>query len=376
VTVTPLLFVTTALAAPCDAQVARIDSLPPADVARAATSLAACDTTLVDANFLRLVKRATDEDALVALFLAAIDAEATGAVGPALAKLPSRVTTEDGTEYDLRDAVSMRIGEACADHPRVAPYLTTTHTALKNVEFQQWDDAWVACTDPALQAYATRAVLATPASSYEERYASLVAMFVKKSGPAALPTLGEAAVKAAKDGGPFDALLEAMSKAGRGEAGRAALTGVLVDVARQVDTPRAQRIGFALADSGAEAAAGSLVPTLYKDRAQADGTFVYGLAAVEAGVCGGTKTAVIHGALGTEPGKAWSVVRAAETPLRAAKPRLGKACTDVTAPWPVFATLEPLRNEGELGGWLETLEQSWVKDGYTVKIQREKPVPL
>ena len=65
-----------------------------------------------------------------------------------------------------------------------------------------------------------------------------------------------------------------------------------------------------LANSGADAAAAQLLPTLFPDRMQAGGSFLYAAVAVEAGECDGKKSAILHFANITEAGKRWAIAPA------------------------------------------------------------------
>ena len=116
------------------------------------------------------------------------------------------------------------------------------------------------------------------------------------------------------------------------------------------------------------------MPTAYPDRVQAGGSFLYGAMAVEAGDCGGKKSAVLHIATVTEPGKRWSIVSGIEAPLRAGKAKLGK-CT-VESPWPIISTAEPVKASSDIDKWVEGVQADWEKKGYEVKTQKEKAVSL
>jgi hypothetical protein len=325
-------------------------------------------------NFLRFVKQARTDEGVASVFLAAIEGDTWGVVGTSLGKLPARATNAEGEEIDLRGAIAMRLGESCGEHPKVAAFLQDAHTSLKTADFQPWTDAWLACESDSLRTYTAAQVAAPPAASFDERYTTLVDVYAKQLGTAALPTLATAAIQAATSGGPYDALLAAMSSTARNESGRKALAEALVGIARKVDPARATRIGFTLAENNAEEAAASLLPAIYADRVQKSGGFLYGAAAVESGTCDGTKTAVLHVAQVTEPGKIWSVGPAVEAPLRAAKPRL-KGCEGAAA-WPVLTSPTPLATADDVEAWARTLEVKWIKDGYEVKVQKEKPVGL
>jgi hypothetical protein len=75
------------------------------------------------------------------------------------------------------------------------------------------------------------------------------------------------------------------------------LEEALVSVATQVPADKSRSVANQLANSGSDAAAATLLPTLYPDRVQGGGGFLYGALAVEAGECDGNKQrSGLHGA--------------------------------------------------------------------------------
>ena len=69
-----------------------------------------------------------------------------------------------------------------------------------------------------------------------------------------------------------------------------------------------------------------------------------------------------------------SVGPAVETTLRASKAKL-KGCEGTTT-WPVLTSPTPLASGDDVEAWGRTLEVKWIKDGYEVKVQKEKAVGL
>ncbi len=367
------LALSAAHAASCDAQLAKVGGLEAAAVADAYTSLAKCDKKVAEANFNKYLEKATDSDAAVALFLAAIDAETWTPVWGSLSKI---------TSYEARDEVAQAVGAACAEKPKVVSFLQGAYFGLRDIEFQQWDDAYRACNDPGLAGWMEKQVSAPPSKMFDEKFNALMDIYVKARRVDALPALTAGAVKAAGDGGPFDAILMKMGEAVAPELGgqtsaedQKKLEDALVSVAKQVPADKARSVANQLANSGADAAAAQLLPTLFPDRVQGGGGFLYGALAVEAGDCDGKKSAVLHYATVTEPGKRWSIVPALEGPLRGTKAKLGK-CTAVETPWPLITTPEPLKSAGEVEKWVETVQADWEKKGYAVKTQKEKAIGL
>jgi hypothetical protein len=367
------LALSTAHAASCDAQLAKVGGLAAADVPRAYADLAKCDKKVAEANFNKYLEKATDSDAAVALFLRAVEAETWSPVWGALSKI---------TSYDARDEVAQAVGGACAGSPKVVSFLQGAYFGLRDIEFQQWDDAYAACADAGLAAWMEKQVQAPPAKMFDEKFNALMDIFVKQRKVEALPALTAGAVKAAGDGGPFDAILMKMGEAVAPDLGgqttaedQKKLEEALVSVAKQVPADKSRSVANQLANSGSDAAAATLLPTLYPDRVQGGGGFLYGALAVEAGECDGKKSAVLHFVSVTEPGKRWSIVPALEAPLRATKAKLGK-CTGVESPWPVITTPEPLKSASDVEKWVDTVQADWEKKGYAVKTQKEKALAL
>ena len=363
----------TAHAANCDAQLARVGALAAADVPAAYGALVKCDRKAAEANFNRYLEKATDSDAAVGLFLAGIDSDTWNPVWNALGKI---------TSYEARDEVANAVGAACGDKPKVVSFLQGAYFGLRDIEFQQWDDAYRACPDAGLVAWMEKQVSAPPNKMFDEKFNALMDIYVKSRKSEALPALATGAVKAAADGGPFDAIVLKMGEAVAPDLGHQSsaedkkkLEDALVGVAKQVAPERARAVANQLANSGADAAAALLLPTLYPDRVQGGGSFLYGAIAVEAGECDGKKSAVLHYATITEPGKRWSILPAVEAPLRGTKPKLGK-CTAVESPWPIITSPEPLKAASEVEKWVESVSAEWEKKGYAVKAQKEKAVAL
>jgi hypothetical protein len=368
-----LTLVPSAHAGGCDAQLNKIGNLPPDGAASAFTDLAKCDPKVAEANFNRYLEKATDADAAGAVLSAAIEAEVWHPAWGALSKI---------TSYEARDEVAQNIGASCADHPKVVSFLQGAYLGLRDVEFQQWDDAFAACTAEPLWTWVAKQVESPPAKQFDEKFTELMAIYVKHAHSAALPSLTTGALAAAKNNGPFDAIVAKMVESVTPDLGatvspedEAKLEEAMVNVANSASVDQAKSVAGQLANAGADAAAAKLLPKIFADRKQGNGTFLYGGAAIEAGDCGGKKNAIIHYAQVTDPGKRWSIAKDLEAPLRAVKPKLGKDCK-VDGAWPVISSPEPVKAAGDIDAWVDSLEAQWTKDGYAVKTQKEKPVAL
>lgn len=365
--------VSSAWAGSCDAAVNKIGNLNQDTVVAGFTELAKCDKALAEANFNRFLEKATNTDVLVSLSLAAVDYDVWNPLWSAIGKIK---------DYSARDEVSVRVGEACTSHPKVVNFLQGAYLGLKEIDFQQWDDSYGACTDEKLWSWIDTQVKNAPSSSFDEKYDTLLSLYVRQRKVDALPALTEAAIKAGTSG-PFDSILAKMGESVAPDLGgsispenQKKLEEALVSVARKVPAERARSIAIQLANSGSDAAAASLLPTIYPDRVQGNGSFIYGAASIEAGDCGGKKTAIIHYTTVTEPGKRWSILSDIEGSMRAFKAKL-KGCT-TEEPWAVLHSPEPLKSAGEVDAWVESVVKEWAdshKD-YKVTTQKEKGLAL
>ena len=367
------LFQTPAAAASCDAALKRAETAKGADTAAAFGALIKCDRTLAEESFAKVMTNAGDADALVALTLTAIDGEVWTPVWTMVGRIK---------DYAARDEVATRVGEACVEHGRVVSFLQGAYFGLHDAEFLQWDNALASCESPALMTWMTQQVEGPPDKPYDEKFNTVAAAFAKKKGPAALESLAKGAVKAAK-GGPFDALLAQMDEAVAPELGeemtadnKAALEKALIQVASGAGPAQARMVADRLADGGNQSAAASLLPKVYPDRVQSGGGFLYGGVSIETADCKGVKTAVLHVASVTEPGKLWNILGAVEAPLRVFKPKLEKCKAESADPWPVATTPEPLKDAKALEAWVKALTDQWTAKGYTVQRKDEKAIAL
>lgn len=367
-----MLFSSSAWAGPCDVHAKKADSATGPALTAAYKDLVKCDKSLAEANFVKFMASAKDSDSLVELSLAAIDADIWTPVWTMIGKI---------TDYEARDEVAGNIGLACASHPKVPKFLQGAYFGIRDIEFSQWDDALMTCESPDLLAWMATQMENPPTSSYDEKFSTLAHAYAKRQGAAALPTLAKGALKAAKEG-PYDAILTQMDEAVAPSMGeemsaddRKALEDALIMVAKGVDPDKARAVADKLANSGNEAAAARLLPMAYPDRVKAGGSFLYGAASIEIATCKGEKTAVIHWAPVTEPGKRWVILGDVEAPMRALKPKLEK-CTSEGGPWGVATTPEPVGSNDDIETWAQTFGAPWAEKGYALSLKEEKPVVL
>lgn len=359
-------------AASCDSQLRRADTAKGPDLAAAYTDLARCDKATAEANFSRYMTNATEADDLVSLSKAAITADTWNPVWQMLGKI---------TSYDARDEVANEIGALCSSDPKVVSFLQGAYFGLRDIEFQQWDNAYLTCESADLTTWMTDQIVKPPAKMFDEKYNALIGIYANKLRAGALPNMAKAAIAAAA-AGPYDAILMQMDSALTGSLGddatsadKQAYEDALVAVAQGVDPDKARSVADRLANAGSTAAAAKLLPVVFADRVQAGGSFLYGGAAVEAADCKGVKTAVVHVAQVSDPGTRWVILSAAEAPLRSAKPKLSK-CTAEPDAWSVAVTPEPVKTSKDIDAWAASLAAQWTEKGYAVKIETEKAIAL
>ena len=125
--------------ASCQYLVRRANASSSSTLARNFTSLAKCSQQEAEASFNGLLPRAKSVDTLVDLSMAAIETEVWTPVW--------RVLSHDALDYDVRDQVATVIGQKCTENPKIVAFLKGAYFGLRDIEFQQWDDALVACQD-------------------------------------------------------------------------------------------------------------------------------------------------------------------------------------------------------------------------------------
>jgi hypothetical protein len=371
-TLTFLLLASPAHAGKCDYLLRRADTYTGAKLVKAYAEAVRCDKVFAEQSYTRFMSSANDADTLVGLSMAALDANIWNPVWTQLSKIQS---------YDARDEIADRIGSSCLENERVVSFLQGAYFGLRGIDFQQWDDAFISCEAPGLDTWLTTQIENPPNRIFDEKYNALMTIFVAKLGSGALPSLATSAIKAAA-AGPYDAVLMQMDSAVAPELGddispenKAALEEALISVAKEVGSEKSRAVADRLATAGAHEAAAALLTSVYPDRVQSSGGFLYGAAAIERADCKGTKTAVIHHAEVNEAGKRWLILDEVKPALRQTKARLAK-CTPEEGDWPVATTPEPVHNGKDVDAWLDVLEGQWAAREYTVKMQGEKDINL
>jgi hypothetical protein len=336
-------------------------------------ALARCSQDEAEAQFDSLLPRAKSVDSLVQLCMTAIDSDVWGPVW--------KVLSHDALDYDVRDQVAEKIGSSCAQKPKVVKFLKGAYFGLRDIEFQQWDDALVGCQSPDLDKWLTEQAEKPPKSMFDEKYNALLSVVVSRKGVDALPHLTKAAINGAHEG-PFDAILmqmEAAVRPGIGEPilpeSQVRLEASLVEIASNVNREKARSVADRLANAGAQDAAAQLLSKVYPDRISTAGRFTYGAVSIERAVCDGEKSVVLHVAKVDESGKRWIILNDVRPPMQAVKPKLGK-CSPEGTEWGVSTTAEPIASSKEIDSWVDSIEKQWIDKGYDVSVKKEKTVTL
>lgn len=359
---------TAASAGQCDSYVRQTTSVSGERVVSLYREMLSCNQDEAEAGFDEFMRAAGSVGSIVDLSLVAIDAGVYTPVWNMMEKIP---------DYEARDEIAKGVGVNCDEHPQVLPFLQGAYYGLRDIQFQQWDDAFITCGSEDLVEWTESVVVNPPASVYDEKYNTITTVYAKHRKVAALPVLERAAIDAANRGGPFNAVIEKMDQAvqpeGIGERmtdeSRAALESSLVAVAQTVGPEQAALVADHLYNAGAEEAAASLLPRVYPDRVQDGGRMLYGAASIE--TCDGK--AVLHVLEVTEPARRWSILADLEEPLRAFKPRLH--CT-TDGPWPIVATPEPVADSSAVSAWADELVAQWEARELDVKTRSERTLEL
>jgi hypothetical protein len=355
-----------ASAASCDLALKKIPTAKGEATVAVLKELYACDKGTAEGNFDTLMKQSGDTDVLTTLALTAIDAKSFKPVWDMMDKVP---------DYSARKRVSKGVGEACVAHADVQPFLQGAYFALRDVQFGHWKPALEACTAEPVQKWVETTITKPPTTSFDDKYSTLLAVYVGQKKAAALPILQIAAAAAAKGGGPLGEILDKMGSAVEPEMGetmspenKKALTDAMLAVTADAPPDKVKEIADRLFTAGSTEAAVSLLPKVYPDRT-VGGKLSYGFASLE--IC--DKEMVLHYAIATDPAKRWSIQADVEPLGRAFKPKL--KCT-TPEPWQVLTTPEPLVDAAAIEPWAAEIIAGYTKKGLTVKGFKEKDAAL
>ncbi|MBX2800586.1 MAG: hypothetical protein KTR31_23100, partial [Myxococcales bacterium] len=276
-------------------------------------------------------------------------------------------------DYSAREQVTERIGASCSD-PTVLAFVRNLHDTLKDRAFVSWAGAVETCDASEIVADLETWAADPPTLKFDNKYAKVVELYGQRTGAAGLPLLSNAAIAASTEGGPFSAVLDAMVKAvtpeGLGSkpegASANALADALLTVAAGVGDEDVGRVGDSLLSVGATTAAATLRPRLHPGLQQGDGSFLYGLAAVES--C--NEVAVVHWAVVADGGDRWDVLPDAQPVAEGFKRKL-KGCND---PLSVSTTPQPIRGSSEAERFAEAAAEA--SGASSVKLKSQKRIEL
>jgi len=352
----------------CDALVKQAGTAKGDALVSTYKKLVTCDKAAAETHYLDFLKQTGDVPTMVKLSLTAIDNQIFMPVWMSLEKLK---------DYTTRDETAQAIGAACEQHPQVVAFLKGAYFGLKNIQFAQWDDAFAACPSAEIEGWIQARVQDPPATSFDEKYNTVLKIWTDRKGADAMGALKGAAIAAAGKDGPFNSILESMDTAVQPQSygadvspeHAALLKSTLVEIAASVGPERARFVADRLFNGGNEAEAASLLASVYPDRIQSNGGLLYGVASIES--C--DNQVVVHYTTALEPGTRWAVSADIEAPARQFKPRL--KCTP-DGPWPVLVTPEPVADTKAVDAWVDGLLPQWTDKGMSVKTRSESSITL
>ncbi|MEL6347291.1 MAG: succinate dehydrogenase assembly factor 2, partial [Myxococcota bacterium] len=191
-------------AAKCDAYLRKAETAQSQELVKAFNDLATCEKETAERNFTRFMTRATDSEVLTQLSLAAIEND----IWTPVWSMPGKIKS-----YEARDIIAGGIGGACTENEKVVTFLQGAYAGLKDIDFQQWDDALLACESPELMTWMTGKIEDPPDRPFDAKFNTLMTVYTKKKGADALGSLQKGAIDAAQSGGPYNTILQQMNAA-------------------------------------------------------------------------------------------------------------------------------------------------------------------
>ena len=340
-----------------------------AKLVRTFNSLVTCDKKFAEESFIpSFLPKAKQLSTFVALSEAAISQDIWKPTWKMIGNIP---------DYSMRKELTASIGEKCSTNPKIVQFLQGGYYGLKAIEFQRWNDAFKYCENDELSNWLKTTVEAPPSVPSDEKYDSLMSIYVNKVGPSSVSSLKNAAIMST-DGGPFNQVVNQMRNAVSPSLGgemtaenKVLLEDALIEVSEKASTEQVMRISKLLSNAKSSRVA-ELLPRLYPDRLS-NGKYSYAVVAVEAGECKGKKQAVIHYATVTDPAKRLTVLEDVKEPIRSSKPRLRKCDT---GEWSVSVSPEPLAKNENPTDLAEKIKTDFLSKGYKVKLRQEKSIIL
>lgn len=352
---------TTAAPAACDAKALQkeMTDASPTAVPGVYVKLAACDPAAAKAASGDAFKRILAGSAANEAAIAALGAGAGETVRTWVA----------GLEPSDRANTLGWLGEQCKDNAHVETFFVDAQGALGQ---KFWDDRWFKgladCRTPKIRTVLQAQVSsqAKPQAGDHSVFVSVLEVYARNVGVAALPTLSDLVAKV-NDEELSTYIVSAFADAARvgsggtdAEAANKAVTELqkLGPTLKPKAVEQARQTLLAL---GAEQAADSFARYRWPERL-ADGHYRYRVVAVEKATCkNGKSQSLFHYADFTEPGNQWpEQIQAllpekldAEWKLEAAEKCRGTGTLDV------FVPAEPFKDEAEATAWLEEQRKTW-----------------
>jgi len=365
-------FTTSEAWAACERELSALERSSTTTVVDNYQKVVACDNKVAKDNFFKAMQKAGDSDTLIELSMVAINSEIWTPVWEMVGKI---------SDYEARDTVAAGIGAHCSENEKVVKFLQGAYFGLRDIEFQQWDDALITCQAESFDAWLVQTVENPPAKQYDEKWDTVVQSYIQRTGPDSLDALAKGAIKASGNGGPFEAILAHMDAAvapGLGEdlnpEHQALLENALTGMAGELPPEQARSVADRLANSGSDPAAAALLPSIYPKKVKIDGSFDYAAVSVELADCDGTQSAILHSTTVNEPGERYQFQSEIEEPMRGFKPRLSKCRAE--GDWVVLLSAEPINGKAELEAFTSDLQAQYEDNGYAVKVRSEKPIRL
>lgn len=320
-----------------------------------------CDVEVAKENFDRFARASNNSSTFTEITLMGIDAGVTDAVWEAFSD----------KSYDVQSPIVERVGAECGEGNVYESFLQASYVKLRGPEFLSWEPALRACESDSMGQWLQTQVMSPPASRYNDKYNVILSAYAERVGDKGLDSLREAAIVAGNTGGPMASVLDTMAKtiepSGMGAidpAKQEALNAAYVQVGRAVEPAAARMVMDRLQNGGNEELAASLLPAVYADRVQSNGSMLWGVAALEQ--CDGM--GVLHWSTYAEAPKRLDVSETVTPALQGAKAKLKCESEERV----ILVSPEPVADKSAAEAWAEEMAAQWSQNGLEIKLKAEK----
>ena len=363
-----------ALAADCDVAALKQESTegPPLAAARSFVQLGACDEAAAAAVADTVLPRLLSGDEASQAALKAINIGKAGAAAAFLDRL----------ESSERARTLKVLGEACAEAKPVQDFFVERAGALgKDFWDQRWYRAIGSCNNETLSGLLWDRIKDGPGSN-RTQFSAVLEAWSRAAGKAGIPQLKGLLGKVGSDTESQVYVVAAFADAagvgsveGADAEASAAAVAAIQELAPTLAVKGVEQARITLMSLGDEPASDGLAAVRYKEVAQDDGRFIWGVAAVETATCknGKPQTRITTAAL-YDRGQTWAdqlqeraepVVKHA-WPLDLAEKCKGEGSVEFMVPDGPFAS------EGAFKDWAkEKVEKAAPDDGKYIKIDGE-----